>query len=58
MVYCLIDLKNEATNPDDMDTKDKLVLNGMTWESEDDNEYNSFGAFQRSESNTLGYYIF
>ena len=29
----------------------------MTWEEEDDIEYNTIGAFQTSDSNTPGYYI-
>ena len=41
-----------------MDIKDKLVLNGMTWTSADKIEYNTIGAFQTSDSNTLVYYIF
>ena len=38
--------------------KDNLVLNGMPWESADEIEYNTIGAFQTSDSNTPGYYIF
>ena len=58
MAYFQIDLKKETTNPDTMETKDELVLNGMTWASADKIEYNAIGAFQTSDSNKPGYYIF
>ena len=41
-----------------MEIKDKLVMNGMTWVEADESEYNTIGAFQISNSNTPGYYIF
>ena len=50
-------LKKETTNPDEMDIKDKLVLNGMTWAAAENIEYNIIGAFQTSVINTPGYYI-
>ena len=31
MVYFQIDLKKETTKPYEMEIKDYLVLNGMTW---------------------------
>ena len=40
-----------------MNIKDEFVLNRMTWEAEDDIEYNIISAFQTSHSNTPGYYI-
>ena len=40
-----------------MNIKEELVLQGMTWETADDIEYNNIGAFQTSNSNTPGYYI-
>ena len=40
-----------------MEIKNELVLNGITWESADNIEYNIIGAFQTSDSNTPGYYI-
>ena len=57
MVYLQIDRKKETTNPDNMEIKDKIVLNGMTWAAADEMEYNTIGAFQTSESHTPGYYI-
>ena len=44
-------------NPDEMDIKDKLVLNGTTWSAVEEIEYNTIGEFQTSNSNTTGYYI-
>ena len=41
-----------------MDIKDELVLNRRTWAAADDIEYNIIGAFQTSDINTHGYYIF
>ena len=41
-----------------MDIKDELVLNRRTWAAADDIEYNKIGAFQTSDINTPGYYIF
>ena len=38
MVYLQIDLKKETTNQDEIEIKDKLVLNEMTWEEADDIE--------------------
>ena len=57
MVYYQIDFKKETTNPDEMEIKDDLVLNGMTWAVSDKIEYNTIGAFQISYSNMPGYYI-
>ena len=57
MVYLKIDLKKETTNPDEMEIKDELILNGMTWASADDTEYNNIGEFQTRDSNTPVYYI-
>ena len=57
MVYCQIDLKKETTNPDKMDIKDELVLNGMTCAAAYEIEYNTIGAFKSSNSNTPVYYI-
>ena len=47
----------ETTNPDEMNIKDELVLNGMTQEAADEIEYNTIGEFQTSNSNMPGYYI-
>ena len=44
-------------NPDKMEIKDNLVLNGMTQASADKIEYNTISSFQTSDSNTPGYYI-
>ena len=41
-----------------MEIKDKLVLHGVIWAAADEIEYNTIGAFQTSDSNTPGYYIF
>ena len=41
-----------------MEIKDKDVLKGVTWAAADEIEYNNIGAFQTSNSNTTGYYIF
>ena len=41
-----------------MNSKDELVLHGMTWAEEDYIEYNTIGAFKTNDSNTPGYYIF
>ena len=57
MVYCLIDLIKETTNPDEMKIKDELVLHGMNWAAAYHIEYNTMGAFQTSDSNTPGYYF-
>ena len=40
-----------------MKIKDELVLQGMTQAESDEIEYNTMGAFQTSDCNTLGYYI-
>ena len=52
-----LNLKNETTNPNEMKTKDELVLQGMNQASADEIEYNTMGAFQTSNYNTNGYYI-
>ena len=57
MVYFQIDLKKETTNPDKMENKYDLILNGITWAAADDIGYNTIGEFQTSDSNTPGYYI-
>ena len=54
---CQIELKKETTKPDEMDIEDQLVLNGMTWEEEDEIGYNTIGEFQTSEINMPVYYI-
>ena len=54
MVYCQNYFLKEKTNPDKMDTKDELVLNGMTWEEADHIEYKTIGEFQTSNSNPPG----
>ena len=41
-----------------MDSKYELVLHGMTWAAVDNIEYNTICAFQISNNNTPGYYIF
>ena len=41
-----------------MKIKDELVLQGMTHAAADKIEYNTMGAFQNSDKNTHGYYIF
>ena len=46
--------KKEATNPDNMDIEDELVLNGTTCATSDEIEYNTIGEFQTSDSNTPG----
>ena len=40
-----------------MKIKDELVLQGMNKSAADEIEYNTMGAFQTSDKNTLGYYI-
>ena len=40
-----------------MEIKDKLALNGMSWEAAYEIEYNTIGSFQTSNSNTPVYYI-
>ena len=52
-----LNLKKETTNPNEMKTKDELVLQGMTQAAADDIEYNTMGVFQTSDCNTHGYYI-
>ena len=47
MVYFQIDFKKRTTNPDDMEIKDKLVLNGMPWQQQK----------ILNTRNTPGYYI-
>ena len=41
-----------------MEIKDEIVLNGMTWAATDKTEYYTIGAFQTSDINMTGYYIF
>ena len=50
--------KKETTNPDEMEIKAELFLQGMTRSAVDEIEYNAIGAFKTSNSNTPGYYIF
>ena len=57
MIYLQIDLKKETTNLDEMEIKDELFLNGMTWASEEAIGYNAIGSFQTNKSNTPRYYI-
>ena len=57
MVYFQIDSKRETTNPDEVDIKDKLLLNSMTWSESENIEYNTTVTFQTRDSNTPGYYI-
>ena len=52
-----LNLKKETTNPNEMKTKDELVLQGMTQSAADEIEYNTMGAFQTSDCNKHGYYI-
>ena len=56
MVYFQFIYFKETTNPDKMEIKDELDLNSKTWETEDDIEYNTIGAFQTSDSNTPGFF--
>ena len=49
--------KKETTNPEVMDIKDDLVLNGINCAAVDEIENNTIGAFQTIDSNTPGYYI-
>ena len=51
---CQLTLKKETTNPDEMDIKDELVLNGMTWAAAYNIGYNTIGAFQTRDSITPG----
>ena len=53
-----MNFKKETTNPNKMKTKDDLVLHGMNHAAADEIEYNNMGAFQTSDCNTHGYYIF
>ena len=44
MVYIYkLNFLKETTNPDDMEIKDELVLNGMTWAVAYKIEYNIIG---------------
>ena len=45
MVYFQIYFKKETTQPDKMEIKDKLILNGMTWAAADEIKWNNIGAF-------------
>ena len=56
MVYCQIEFK-ETINPNEMEIKDELVLQGMNQAAADEIEYNTMGAFQTSDCNTHEYYI-
>ena len=40
-----------------MEIKDKLALNGMSWEAAYEIEYNTIGSFQTSNSNTPGFFF-
>ena len=57
MVYFQIDSKNRKTNPDEMEIKYELVLNGMDWAPAEDIEYNTIGEFQTNDIKIPGYYI-
>ena len=52
-----MNFKEETKDPYEMEIKDELILNGMTWSEADNIEYNTIGAFQTTNSNTPGYYI-
>ena len=41
-----------------MEIEDELVLSGKTWSESEKIENNMIGAFQTSNSNIPGYYIF
>ena len=47
----------KSANPDEMEIKYELFLNGMTWSAAEDIEYNNIGALKTSDSTTPGYYI-
>ena len=49
--------KKTTTNPDKMDIKDKIFLNVMNWQAEENIEYNTIGESKTRNSNTPGYYI-
>ena len=49
--------KKETKNPDEMESKYELDLQGMNWAAADEVAYNTIGSFQTSDSNTHGYYI-
>ena len=34
-IFAKLTLKTTTTNPDEMDTKDELIFNGMTWAAAD-----------------------
>ena len=57
-IYAKLTFKKETTNPGDIEIKDELILHGMAWAAAYKIEYNTIGAFQTSDSNTPGYYIF
>ena len=56
-IFPKLNFFKEITNPDGMEIKYELVLNGMTWSAVDCTEYNTIGAFKPSDCNTPGYYI-
>ena len=60
IINCILpklNLKKETINPNDMKTKDELILKGMTQAAADEIEYNTMGAFQTRDKTTHGYYI-
>ena len=44
-IFPKLTFKKETTNPDGMEIKDELILNGMAWAEADDIEYNTIGAY-------------
>ena len=58
IVYLQIGLDKRKKKPDEKDIEYEVVLNVMTWASEENIEYNTIGAFQTSDSNTYWYSIF
>ena len=53
MIYFPNRLKKKK-KPDEMEIKYELVLKSMTWETEDNIEYDTIGTFQTRNSNTPG----
>ena len=56
-IFAKLNIKKETINPNEMNIKYELVLQGMTQVAADKIEYNTMGSFQTIDGNTHRYYI-
>ena len=52
VIFPKLTFKKETTNPEEMQIKDELVLNGITWAELDKIEKDAIGTFRTRKSNT------